>query len=364
MEGKHPQAQNYLLACYGVSLVKGETIRGTMIRKTTLVRYINAALKLFAIRGIPNPRETADVDLVKIIIDAVGQYEQVPKRRLMISDAMMLEIIDMAEKSHPDSLTAAIADWIILGRYTGFRLGEFGQESDSEYATIGYTDEAVAMISDDFVFFGPGQRRLDQHELPPLDEIEGVKLEWRDQKNGDNGQKIPYTKNKKCPRICGVAAAYRIRRRADRLKSPHHYPLGVHRTGTTSSNAFITGEDIGDLLQTVAAKVYNLNASKRKDREILKRYSAHSIRVTAANILHRMGKSDSYIQTRLRWKSTTFLMYLRNTIYAADEHSALMDIPDCHIPVLTTRDGRPMRQNRPVEPIDSFQALANAAPAA
>ena len=171
-------------------------------------------------------------------------------------------------------------------------------------------------------------------------------------------------KNKKCPRICGVTAAYRIRRRADRLKSPYHYPLGVHRTGTTSSNTFITGEDIGDLLHTVAAKVYNLNASKRQDREILKRYSAHSMRVTAANILHRMGKSDSYIQTRLRWKSTTFLMYLRNTIYAADEHSALMDIPDCHIPVLTTRDGRPMRQNRPVEPIDSFQALANAAPAA
>ena len=220
------------------------------------------------------------------------------------------------------------------------------------------------MICDDFVFFGPGQQRLDQHELPPLDEIKGVEIEWRNQKNIDNGQKIPYTKNKKCPRICGVAAAYCIRRRADRLKSPYHYPLGVHRTGTTSSNTFITGEDIGDLLHTVAAKVYNLNASKRQDREILKRYSAHSMRVTAANILHRMGKSDSYIQTRLRWKSTTFLMYLRNTIYAADEHSALMDIPDCHIPVLATRDGRPMRQNRPVEPIDSFQALANAAPAA
>ena len=54
------------------------------------------------------------------------------------------------------------------------------------------------MICDDFVFFGPGQQRLDQHELPPLDEIKGVEIEWRNQKNIDNGQKIPYTKNKKC----------------------------------------------------------------------------------------------------------------------------------------------------------------------
>ena len=47
----------------------------------------------------------------------------------------------------------------------------------------------------------------------------------------------------------------------------------------------------------------------------------HSIRVTAANLLHRAKFSDSYIKNRLRWRSDTFLMYLRNTFYTADQHT-------------------------------------------
>ena len=59
----------------------------------------------------------------------------------------------------------------------------------------------------------------------------------------------------------------------------------------------------------------------KKDDPSLKLWSTHSIRVTAANLLHRANLSDSYIKTRLRWKSSSFLMYLRNTIYGADTHT-------------------------------------------
>jgi hypothetical protein len=50
-------------------------------------------------------------------------------------------------------------------------------------------------------------------------------------------------------------------------------------------------------------------------------FGLHSIRITACNELDRLGVNDSFIQRRLRWKSLTFLTYLRNTIYSARRHN-------------------------------------------
>merc|ERR1711923_227608 len=105
----------------------GETIKGTMLRKKTIARYINAAIKLMDKRGNINPRKSADTDLVQILLDAVGRYEAVEKRRNMISDEMMLETINQADNADPDWLVAALADWFNLGQYTGFRLSKWGQ---------------------------------------------------------------------------------------------------------------------------------------------------------------------------------------------------------------------------------------------
>ena len=358
----HPQARNYLLACYAVSLVKGDTIRGRILRHKTIKKYLDAAVKLFVRRGIADPRKAVDTDLVKIILDAVKQYEAVDARRAMISDEMIVDILRRAAKNHPDSLTAALADWIVLGQYTGFRLSEWAQEVCSAYARVGHTSDASAMTRDDFVFKGPNGRTLDQHRLPTFEDIESVDIFWRHQKNGDNGEDIEYTRNRQHPQLCGVAAAFRIVARATRLNNPSHHPLGVYagRNGIT----FITGADTALFLRDVAATVFNPDPTKSRDTAALSRYSAHSIRVRAANILHRQGMSDSYIQKRLRWKSTTFLNYLRNTIYAADKHNTAMGIPNSHLPDLLDRVGQPIPRFRPLRTTDSFSALAAAASAA
>ena len=336
LEGGPPQAQNYLLACYLVSLVKGESIKGKMLRKKTIDRYLSAALAIFDKRDIKKPRKTAEVDLVKLILDAIKRYEQVKKRRSMISDSMMVDIIKTAADADPNGLDAALADWIILGQYTGFRLSEWGQEKTNEYARIAHTNDAVAMIAADFVFKGPNRIHLDGDNLPLFECIEAVEVFWRHQKNGDHGQSILYTRNRRKPQICGVAAAYRIRTRAQRLGNPMHYPLGIHYSG--SGNKFITGDDTARFLRSVAARVFHLNPRKQTHKDILELYSSHSIRVRAANVLYREGKSDSYIQTRLRWQSRTFLNYLRNTIHAAMQHNETMDIPADNLPDLMDND--------------------------
>jgi hypothetical protein len=75
-------------------------------------------------------------------------------------------------------------------------------------------------------------------------------------------------------------------------------------------------------LRNCASLVLNI----KQDDASLKLWPTHSIRVTAANLLHRANLSDSYINTRLRWKRSSFLMYLRNTIYGADAHTKAINV--------------------------------------
>ncbi len=107
------------------------------------------------------------------------------------------------------------------------------------------------------------------------------------------------------------------------------------RSGSSSVRHLITGRDLTSFLRSIARTVYNLSF----DSTQLKLWGPHSIRVTAANLLHRARYSDSFIKYRLRWKSDSFLMYLQNTFYTADQHSKALDI-DIAPPSLT--DLRPL----------------------
>ena len=55
--------------------------------------------------------------------------------------------------------------------------------------------------------------------------------------------------------------------------------------------------------------------------EELRLFSCHSIRVTAAVLLHETRKDASYIRLRLRWLSDCFQVYLRNTKRICAQHN-------------------------------------------
>jgi hypothetical protein len=65
------------------------------------------------------------------------------------------------------------------------------------------------------------------------------------------------------------------------------------------------------LLQSMAMSTYNVpNAAELKERGYI--FSSPSLQVGATVMIHVAGAADSFIQTRLCWKSSTFLIYLRN----------------------------------------------------
>jgi hypothetical protein len=102
----------------------------------------------------------------------------------------------------------------------------------------------------------------------------------------------------------------------------------VYHDPNTGKRRLITASQVTIFLRHVAHKVLDIPTG-HKD---LLAWSCHSICVTAANLLHRARFSDSYIRDRLRWCSNTFLMYLRNTFYMADQHTKAitlgLDPPD------------------------------------
>jgi hypothetical protein len=91
----------------------------------------------------------------------------------------------------------------------------------------------------------------------------------------------------------------------------------VYRDPTTGKCRLIMASQIAIFLRHVTHKVFDIPVG-HKD---LLAWSCHSIRITAANLLQCAWFSDSYIKNRLRWHSNTFLMYLRNTFYTADQHT-------------------------------------------
>ena len=330
------QARNFVLACYAVSLTTGETLLAKKIRHATLRNYIKDACILHERRKLASPR-AAPIDYVDIILKAVKKYEIVPNRREMIHDNMYHELTRLykqACKSSPDSQVAALCDWLFLGRHTGFRKSEWCHDSSTTWATItdpewGDRPNSVALILQDITFQTADgtvvtiphsmARKLRPGELPLG--IRYMRIRIRKQKNNNNYEVITYEASIRNTTLCPVRAGLSIVARGMRLGLPEDHPAAVFRTGDGRTH-LIRAKEANSIIRQTARQAFHL---KHNDTT-LNKWSTHSIRVTACNLLHRAGFNDAYIKNRLRWRSDTFQMYLRNTFYNAEGHAKALDL--------------------------------------
>ena len=244
----HLQAQNFVLACYAVSLTAGETLQAKRIRHATLRGYVKMACKCHTDLGLPSPR-LADTDYISVILDAVKKYQCVPDRREMIHDSMYRHLVHEYESSvsgHPDSLGPALAEWLFLGRWVGMRKSEWCGDSPTSYKTIddpewGNRPNALPFIFQDFRFFTQGGAEVvlsKQHwsdtSMEPPRAIAYVELRVRKQKNNDNYQKLLYARLDGNDVLCPVRNAYRIVCRGHRLGLPDTHPAAVYATRAAS----------------------------------------------------------------------------------------------------------------------------------
>ena len=253
------------------------------------------------------------------------------------------EIIHYMEKIRgtyqEDSVEAAIIDWIYLGRFVGYRGIKWCQVGLKDFKKILHPlwkgPISYALTEDNFQFFTADKVHVPTSTITEASyaTISYVMVRFKKQKNDRNYEVIPYYKDTDNPAFCPLQAIHRALMRARRLNAPSDEPLAVfHKpSGQYAGRCFITKDEVAKFLRMVAMKVYKM----KKTNKALQRWSTHSIRVTACNLLHRQGFSDSYIQTRLRWASNTFRDYLRNTLYSAAQHTKALTIPQNNLPRCT-----------------------------
>ena len=96
---------------------------------------------------------------------------------------------------------------------------------------------------------------------------------------------------------------------------------------------YLIGQKISEYFRFIATEVHELTEPSEAAL-----YSAHSMRVTAAVLLHQVGKIPEYIKIRLRWVSNAFESYLRNTDAIMDYHVDALDQDSADNNVMTLHE--------------------------
>ena len=124
-----------------------------------------------------------------------------------------------------------------------------------------------------------------------------------------NGECIPFARNDRNPKFCPVRAAYRIIKRAERLRLNVKRPIAVSRSPIRKRKglSYLTSGFIAKNLQLAAKAAHNITST-----DDLKKFTPHSPRVGACVLLHQLKKQPDYIKKRLRWRSDTYQDYLRH----------------------------------------------------
>jgi len=253
--------------------------------------------------------------MLKSILDEQKRWQQVPNRRDPLTTQMLDLLHSSAKQAHPDSYQAALYDWLVIGIQAGFRKSEWCQDTSSLSSSgdiaLNVDGSSKAFTRDDFVLESKTKNSTLKYDY--------LTIRWRFQKNSQNGQTISFAHDYNHPHRSPVTAARNILERAQRLRVPQSSPIAIFKHKLSKhSFSFITHKQVESSLRTLASKIYRITDSKK-----LQKYSCHSIRVGACVLLHSAQQDPLTIKFRLRWRSDSFMEYLRNTPRLAALHARI-----------------------------------------
>lgn len=328
---------NKFFAAYTVYLAIGNTIRKTTIKSGTITSYLADAATLVingrkAHKKVPfDPRidiatGNQHADIVKVKKE-VERWEKMPNRRNPLTKGMLNRLCTSINPYNLFSLYFVLLDWFILGLHLGFRLSEYAQNkgcSDLRKTTKNRDGRPSAFLLEDIEFYGVNRRYLSHDQaIKNPESVDTVDFCWRQQKNGQDGEKKTVYKNKLVPSLCGIRSAIRIVHRAQLLDLSPKHPVCVYTSNGKLNGVkkFVTEKEINNCLQHLAKDEYGITRA-----EDLGRYTSHSVRVGACVALHAGNHDKTEIQFALRWRSQTFWTYLRNLPTQA--HRSMVAIRD------------------------------------
>ena len=327
LKGYTLNVRNIIMACYTAHLVAGETLLCISIRSGTISRYLAAAAEL----SLPAKMMNLCLDImgkrstyIQDILKECTRWESIPNRKEPVTKQMIDYIAKKGkdlQKNNPNNIYSALYYWLVFVEQSGMRRREWAQDRTylKKHKDIqrNIDSSSAAFIMEDFEFRVNAHKRINNSSTKEVGKASLVNIKWRFQKNNDNGQVLSYVKDTKNKQHCALEACKRIRKRAIKLKILKDKPIAVYveYKQNKKKTCYIDDIHIKSLLQEAARHVYNITCKKE-----LARFSSHSIRVGACVLLHAQNISAEDIKFRLRWRSDSFRMYLRNIIQLAERH--------------------------------------------
>jgi hypothetical protein len=327
---------NWQLALYATHLATGSNLVCRSIKAVTISAYIHDVARFLSRFSNRDPRKEDPTrkDIAPCILAVtkeVQRWEKMPNRREPFTIEMLDSIITRCEELQPDSFLPSFKDWAICGLYGGFRLSEWAEPEG--HAAL---DRPLLDDFNDPKAFCLGDLELQDSNKKYLSlatalagedsEVHRATLTFRTQKNGDNGQTRIWLRNTHSDKYCFIAAILRILRRFISLVGwDYETPLCIFNEGNTPR--LITSNYIETALRDAAALVYNIDPTTQAGKARLSKWSSHSFRVGACVILHALGFNAEQIKQLLRWRSMSFMKYLRNLGFLAmKQNKAISDV--------------------------------------
>ena len=322
----------FVLTCYANSLFHGQSLLFSQtLRVKTVKRYLQAAASLATQRNMVDPRYGTQLVLpqqpmlqpLKRFLDRKQKWETLPNRSEPLTTQMADFCRQQAQTLPSTHLVAALADWFEAGLVTGFRISEYGQPKASATFQQAPNGEPLALTLEDLEFFTASGTLLPHYGA--LHHTAFVRVCWRYQKNGDNGERKTFARSlHRCP----VAAFIRIVQRALLLSVPLNHPVAVYLTPTHDVRR-ITAAQVTTQLRVCARGAHNITS-----KQALSRFTTHSIRVGACLLLFMASHTAEFIKKRLRWRSNTFIDYYRDHPCLALMHAQTAGSTHIHYPLL------------------------------
>jgi len=346
------QRRIWTMALYASHLCTGQTIRNKAIKGSTVEAYLHDVATFILCNTGVDPRfEDGTCVLAEPIQKVITEYkrwEKQPNRRSPWTVAMQKhldKVVATEEFLHgEDGFKPAIADWTAKSFSTGVRRSEWVQPDNKHTAldSPALHDDLriiMAFLPGDWEFYDLRGRKVshDAALLLGLDNLSKLRVQWRTQKNGDNFESKTYLVNVKHRDLCPVSRGFRILQRYARLvglNSPN-VPLAVYKAGTLDnvSTRLLYSDQVTQVIRETAIAVLHLHP--KRDAEEIKKFSTHSLRVGACQILYAMGFTAYEIQMLLRWKSDAFMVYLRDIAWVArKQNDAVSTVADEVLPFL------------------------------
>lgn len=343
-----PPTQTLIAVIYLSLLAEGHTEKLILVRKPTLVGYMEAVseytLKWTGRNICLDPDPTKDPmwwkphPMINLIYEYQTNFKGKQNKKEPLTKRMiehMLERAKLIQHTAPDCLALALIDWLILSLTTAFRGIEWCQEHNPEkkgfreyHQQVEYTNNRIyAMCKEDWEFQDEDKRPIKNPLLiTDLDKVPFVGITYRFQKDKKkHNTKITYkTLPSTAPEWCPTRAMLRILRRHRRLGAPDNKPLAVYKRCTGSQwCSYMTKAEVTRKINNAGRECYSTPGVPFK-----KKWTLHSCRIGAVAILYGLYQDAELIRSQLRWDSEKWRAYIRHTPINAVLHGRAVETID------------------------------------